>query len=203
MEMLFLIKGVILGFSIAAPVGPIGVLCIRRTLSSGMLYGLVSGLGTATADALYGLLAAFGVTVVSGFLLDNQMYLRLVGGSFLIYLGYAAFRTEPATHGSDMGGAGLIGGYTSAFALTLANPMTILSFAAVFAGLGVGETGGNNILAAIMVLGVFIGSATWWLVLSGTTNYLRYAFDYHRLKYINQLAGIIIMGFGLICLITR
>ncbi|MBU2700192.1 threonine/homoserine/homoserine lactone efflux protein [Sporomusaceae bacterium BoRhaA] len=202
MELLFLIKGVILGFSIAAPVGPMGVLCIRRTLSSGMLSGFLSGLGTATADAIYGCIAAFGVTVVSAFLLDHQSYLRLIGGLFLLYLGYKTFQSIPAEEAVKAGGKSFLGAYTSAFFLTLTNPLTILSFAAVFAGLGVGTMDGNYILAGFLVLGVFSGSMFWWLILSGMVNMLRSKFDQKRLKWINWLSGFIIGGFGILSLIS-
>jgi threonine/homoserine/homoserine lactone efflux protein len=202
MELLFLIKGVILGFSIAAPVGPMGVLCIRRTLSSGMLSGFLSGLGTATADAVYGCIAAFGVTVISAFLLDHQFYLRLIGGLFLLYLGYKTFQSIPAEKAVKAEGKSFLGAYTSAFFLTLTNPLTILSFAAVFAGLGVGTTDGNYILAGFLVLGVFSGSMFWWLILSGMVNMLRSKFDQQRLKWMNRLSGFIIGGFGILSLIS-
>ncbi|MBP2630203.1 MAG: Lysine exporter protein [Firmicutes bacterium] len=195
-------KGIILGFSIAAPVGPIGVLCIRRTLAKGMLNGFLSGVGTATADAMYGCIAAFGVTVVAAFLIDNQFYLRLVGGLFLLYLGYTTFRSIPAETAAKAGDQDLLGAYTSAFFLTLTNPMTIMSFAAVFAGLGIGETGGNYMLVGLVVFGVFIGSMFWWLLLSGIVNVFRTTFDARRLKYVNQFSGFIIAGFGLLSLLT-
>lgn len=202
MELIFFLKGIILGFSIAAPVGPIGVLCIRRTLAKGMLNGFLSGVGTATADAMYGCIAAFGVTVVAAFLIDNQFYLRLIGGLFLLYLGYTTFRSVPAKTAEKIDDQGLLGAYTSAFFLTLTNPMTIMSFAAVFAGLGIGETGGNYILAGLVVFGVFIGSMLWWLLLSGTVNAFRATFNTKRLKYVNQFSGFIIAGFGFLSLLT-
>ena len=201
MELVFFTKGIILGFSIAAPVGPMAVLCIRRTLSKGMLNGFLSGLGTATADGLYGCIAAFGLTMVSSFLMDNQLYLRLIGGVFLLYLGYKTFKSVPSeTAAADMS-KGFLGTYTSAFFLTLTNPMTIMSFAAVFAGLGVGSSGSYS-LAGIMVLGVFIGSMLWWLILCSVVNKLRAKFDQNRLKWVNKLSGLIIGGFGLLSLLT-
>lgn len=200
MELHFLIKGIIIGFSIAAPVGPIGVLCIRRTLSDGMLNGLLSGLGAATADAVYGFIAAFGVTAISAILLDNKALLQILGGLFLLYLGYSTFQSAPAETPAKVESKGLLGAYTSTFLLTLTNPMTIMSFAAVFAGLGVGVTGGNYILASFMVIGVYMGSALWWLALSGIVNNLRAKFDTARLKLVNQISGVIIAGFGILSL---
>ena len=141
MEIPFLFQGVLLGFSIAAPVGPIGVLCIRRTLAEGRLTGFVSGLGAATADAIYGLVAGFGLTFVSSLLVGGQFWMRLVGGAFLCYLGARTFLAKPAQRTASATGSGLLGAYASTLVLTLTNPMTIFSFAAVFAGLGVGPGG--------------------------------------------------------------
>jgi len=198
----FLLKGLILGFSIAAPVGPIGVLCIRRTLSRGMLNGFLSGIGAATADGIYGCIAAFGVTAVSSLLLEHQFYLRLAGGVFLLYLGLTTFRSLPAESSAKAEGGGLLGAYVSVFFLTLTNPMTIMSFAGVFAGLGIGATGGDYSLAGLLVLGVFTGSMLWWLTLSGTVNLLRAKFDRKRLVWVNRLSGAMICGFGVVSLLS-
>lgn len=200
--MLFLIKGIVLGFSIAAPVGPIGLLCIRRTLTNGMGNGFISGLGAATADAIYGLIAALGISAVSIFLVDHQFYLRLMGGVFLLYLGYTTFRSMPAEVAANANGEGLIGAYASTLFLTIANPMTIMSFAAVFAGLGVGAIGENYISSFFLVIGVFIGSMLWWLLLSGMVNVLRHHLDSKYLKWVNQLSGLIIASFGIVSLIS-
>lgn len=197
MELIMFAKGVLLGLSIAAPVGPIGLLCIRRTLAKGMLNGFMSGLGTATADAVYGCIAAFGVTVISGFLLDQQFYLHLFGGAFLLYLGFTTYRAIPSVTVATAGNKGLIGAYGSAFVLTMTSPLTILSFAAIFAGLGVGTTGEDHMLAGLLVLGVFTGSLLWWLFLSGVVNLLRSAFDQKRMIGINRLSGACIVGFGI------
>lgn len=202
MDSVLFVKGLILGFSIAAPVGPIGVLCIRRTLAYGMPAGLLSGLGTATADAIYGAMAAFGVTALANALLEYDLYLRLIGGAFLCYLGYDTYRTEPAEQSAPDRRVGLLGAYASAFGLTLTNPMTILSFAAVFAALGVGNGAGGYAGAALMVTGVFTGSAVWWLILSGVTAMLRSRLDAGRLRLINRLSGMVILGFGIMCFIT-
>lgn len=202
MGMVFLIKGLILGFSIAAPVGPIGILCIRRTLSNGMLNGFLSGMGAATADGIYGCIAAFGVTAVSSLLLDHQFYLRLAGGVFLLYLGFTTFRAVPAEASAKPDGGGLLRAYVSVFFLTLTNPMTIMSFAGVFAGLGIGATGEDYSLAGLLVLGVFTGSLLWWLTLSGTVSLLRAKFDRKRLVWVNRLSGVIICGFGVFSLLS-
>src|SRR6266705_458537 len=138
MDPSFLLRGVAIGFSIAAPVGPIGVLCIRRTLAQGRLCGFVTGLGAATADAVYGCIAGFGLTAVSNLLVSQQTWLRLLGGLFLCYLGGKPFFDKPVEKSALSSGGAVTGAYASPFVLTLTNPMTILSFAAVFAGLGLG-----------------------------------------------------------------
>jgi len=200
--MKLLLRGITLGFSIAAPVGPIGALCIRRTLAKGRASGLVSGLGAATADAIYGCLAAFGLTFISSFLVTQQGWLRLVGGAFLCYLGIRTFLTRPTDQAAPARGKGLVGAYASTFLLTLTNPMTILSFTAVFAGLGLADTGGEYGSAATLVLGVFAGSALWWLGLSSVVSLFRTRFDARALRWVNRASGTIIAGFGLIALLS-
>ncbi len=156
MDVSLFLRGLVIGFSIAAPVGPIGVLCIRRTLAEGQLYGLVSGLGAATADALYGCVAAFGLTFVSGFLIGHKLWLSLIGGLFLLYLGIKTLLSTPAENAARAEGKGLFGAYASTFLLTVTNPMTILSFVAIFAALGLGNATGSYASALILVLGVFL-----------------------------------------------
>lgn len=192
------LQGLILGFSIAAPVGPIGVLCIRRTLAEGRASGFAAGLGAATADAIYGSIAAFGLTLISGMLVDQKLWLGLLGGGFLCYLGVRTFFAQPSQQAALAQGQGLLGAYTSTFFLTLTNPMTILSFMAVFAGLVRGSSDYRS--AAMLVLGVFLGSAMWWLSLSGGVSLLRARFDLNAMQWVNRISGIIIIGFGLLVL---
>lgn len=199
------VRGLALGFAIAAPVGPIGVLCIRRTLAEGRLAGLVSGLGAATADALYGFIAAFGLTFISSLLISYQTAIRLVGGLFLLYLGsktlVAPVAEQPAADlAASSSPRGLLANYGSTLALTLTNPMTILSFAAVFAGLGVGAASGDYASAAVLVLGVFLGSAFWWLALSAAVSLLRSRVTARGLRWVNRVSGVIILGFGVAAL---
>jgi threonine/homoserine/homoserine lactone efflux protein len=158
-DLSFLARGIVLGLAVAAPVGPIGVLCIRRSLAEGRTVGFVVGLGAATADAAYGAMAGFGLTVVSAFLVDRQAWLRLMGGAFLIYLGLRTLLARPAERAAG-GGGGLLGAYASTFFLTLTNPTTILSFAAIFAGVGVGAKADASSVV-LLVGGVFAGSALW------------------------------------------
>lgn len=198
----FFLRGLIIGFSIAAPVGPIGVLCIRRTLAKGHASGLISGLGAATADAIYGSIAGFGLTFISSLLIRQQGWLRLVGGTFLCYLGLKTFFARPAEQPALAKGNDLLSAYASTFFLTLTNPMTILSFAAIFAGLGVGSASGNYFSAGILVLGVFIGSALWWLILSSGVGMIWKKFNSLGLRWINRISGIIITAFGLFVLLS-
>jgi len=186
--------------SIAAPVGPIGVLCIQRTLAHGRMSGLATGLGAATADGMYGAIAAFGLAVISNALVGQQFWFRLIGGVFLLYLGVRTLRSKPATTAAPRAHSTLASDYLSTLFLTLTNPMTILSFAAVFAGLGVGAAGGGYGAAAVLVLGVFAGSALWWLVLSGAVGLLRHRVTPRGLRWVNRASGTIIAGFGALAL---
>ena len=198
MDFGLLLRGLIIGFSIAAPVGPIGILCIRRTLAEGRASGFLSGLGAATADALYGCVAGFGLTVISGFLVDQRFYIQLIGGLFLLALGIKTLRSAPAERAAAASGTGLAASYASTLLLTLTNPMTILSFAAIFAALGVADTGGDLSAAALLVLGVFIGSAAWWLILSGGVGLMREKLSSGVLRWTNRLSGVILVAFGII-----
>ena len=194
------LRGLVTGFSIAAPVGPIGFLCIRRTLAEGGAVGLATGLGAATADALYGAVAGFGLTAVSGVLVGGRVWLRVVGGIFLCYLGARTFLSRPAERAPESRGRGLAGAYVSTFFLTLTNPMTILSFVAIFAGLGAG--GGGYLGASALVLGVFLGSALWWLLLSGGVGFFRARFRPAALVWVNRLSGALIAAFGVAAVLS-
>jgi len=198
MNISFLLQGIILGFSIAAPVGPIGVLCIRRTLAHGRTAGLISGLGAATADAFYGCIAGFGLTLVSNFLVNQQLWIRVIGGIFLFYLGIKIFLSKPAEVSASVKSNSLFGSYSSTLFLTLTNPATILSFAAIFAGLGVLE--GSYFDAIILVIGVFVGSALWWLFLSFGIDVVRMRFSQRGFVWINRISGMILVMFGAIAL---
>jgi len=159
-------------------------------------------LGAATADAIYGAIAVFGLAMISDVLVTQQFCLRLFGGLFLCYLGISAFLTQPAQDAGAAEGAGLAKAYVSVFGLTLTNPMTILSFAAIYAGLGLG--GGERDLAdaGTMVLGVFLGSVLWWSALSGGVSLFRAKFTPASLVWINRISGAVILVFGLISLLS-
>jgi threonine/homoserine/homoserine lactone efflux protein len=196
LDVSLLLRGLALGLAIAAPVGPIGVLCIRRTLAQGRAAGVLSGLGAATADALYGSVAAFGLTTISGLLVAQRMWLGLLGGAFLCYLGARTFLAEPVLESAGAVSGRLAGGYASTLALTLANPMTILSFVAVFAGMGLGDGARSFGSGASLVAGVFLGSAAWWLALSTGVSVLRGRLSSAGLSWVNRLSGLVIAVFG-------
>ncbi len=222
MLLVVLVKGILMGLAIAAPVGPIALLCIRRTLAQGRVIGLLTGLGAATADGLYGMVSAFGLTLLSNFLVDNTSFLQLIGGLFLCYLGVTMFLAKPTLEAgaidsaepselSDSLGAraltGTFGGlvaYGSTLFLTLTNPATIFSFLAIFAGLGITQS--NSLSALVLVLGVFLGSALWWLVLVAAVSYLRHRLTPQRLARFNRVStkvfGVLIFGFGVVALMA-
>jgi threonine/homoserine/homoserine lactone efflux protein len=191
-----LLAGIGVGFCIAAPVGPIGLLCIRRSLTRGFVLGLVTGMGAATADTCFGIVAAFGLTVISSFLIELTTPLSLVGGAFLVWLGIRTFRSPPPAESDTGSGISLPTAYGSTFLLTLSNPATILSFAGVFTVFGI--TNYSSYLAATKVVaGVFLGSALWWLLLSGATARLREHIRPGLLLGINRCAGALLCGFGI------
>ena len=203
MDLPIFLRGLIIGLSIAAPVGPIGVLCIRRTLAEGRAIGFASGLGAATADGLYGAVAAFGLSLVTIVLVEQRLWLQGIGGLFLCYLGWRTWTAVPRmVTGSAASGGGLMAAWASTFALTLTNPTTILSFAAIFAGLGLGRAVGGYGPASTMVLGVFLGSAIWWLFLSVSVGFLRSSLTPERLRWINRVSGGVIGVFGIAALVS-
>lgn len=199
MPVTLFIRGFLIGLSVAAAIGPMAILCIRRTLAQGHLAGLATGLGVASADGCYGAVAGFGLVLISQFVVAQHVWLRLIGGIFLCYLGLKTLLAAPATRAVSASGGDLVRSYLSALGLTLTNPMTILSFAAIFAGLGVG-TGGGYGGAGLLVLGVFIGSALWWVVLSGAVTALRGRITPRVLRWVNRASGTIILAFGLVAL---
>jgi threonine/homoserine/homoserine lactone efflux protein len=193
-------RGVIIGLSVAAPIGPMGVLCIRRTLTRGSLIGFVSGVGVAAADACFAAVAAFGLTSISNLLVDHQSWIRLIGGLVLCYMGPKTIRSR-AWSGESVNETpargGLLPAVSSTFGLTLTNPTTIISFAAIFAGFGVAEPG---VSAGSLVIGVFLGSALWWLMLALGLGRLRLRIRPGQLTWVNRLSGAVILAFGGIAL---
>jgi threonine/homoserine/homoserine lactone efflux protein len=198
-----LARGLVLGFAVAATFGPIGLLCLRRTIASGFSIGFASGLGAATADAAYASLAAFSLSAITGLLVDQIVWLRLVGGLFLIYLGASTLRAQPARSGSGSATPrGLVEGFASTLVLTLSNPMTILSFVGIFAGVGLGGVESRS-AAALLVVGVFAGSAAWWLILAAFASRLRERLTPRVFRAVNVASGALILVFGATTLATQ
>lgn len=192
------IKGFGIGFTVAAIVGPIGLLCIRRTITEGQAVGLAIGLGAALADAAYGLIAGLGLTFISDFLLDHQVALRFFGSIFLLYLGITTFLEKPIEKAAAVSGRALPKLVGSIFLLTLSNPVTILSFAAIFAGLGIGADGLNYLMAFLLVFGVFLGSMVWFTLLTTALRFVRTKINVAVIGIINKISGALITGFGIV-----
>ncbi|UOY93346.1 LysE family translocator [Ectobacillus sp. JY-23] len=195
---LYIWKGLVIGLSLAAPVGPIGLLCIRRTLTQGRINGFVSGLGAASADAVYGMIAAFGLTFITEFLLGQKTWLQLVGGAFLCYLGIKTILSKVAHTPANAQGKQLLSAYSSVFFLTLTNPMTILSFIGIFAGLGVAA--GDTTSSLTLVIGIFLGSALWWLFLATIAGVFKERMNTQALTWVNRVSGVILIIVGSIAL---
>jgi threonine/homoserine/homoserine lactone efflux protein len=200
-SVLLFLKSLMIGVAIAAPVGPIGILCIQRTLTYGKRIGFLSGLGAATADALFGLIAVMGLTMVSGFLLDHQFWIQLWGGVFLLLLGWKTFTSQPAVKllgESDINSS--VKGFVSVFLLTLTNPMTIFAFIAIF---GVFRVAGSEDFVTVLtvVSGVFTGSALWWWGLALISGWIGSRIGSVSLRMINRAAGIVLTIFSVLFLI--
>jgi threonine/homoserine/homoserine lactone efflux protein len=203
MDVSLLPRGLLIGLSVAAPVGPMALLCLRRTLSGGQSLGLVSGIGIASADALYGAVAAFGLTAVSDTLIDHQGGVRLIGGLYLFFLGVSTARSSPPANlrAEDSTTRGqYVAAFGSMLGLTLTNPATILSFAAIFAGYGVAGATTDAASAALLVAGVFLGSCGWWLVLTTVADRLRGRLDRARLRLVNLATGTVIGLFAVVAI---
>ncbi|HLF20166.1 MAG TPA: LysE family transporter [Bacteroidota bacterium] len=201
MELLFFIKGLIIGFAMAVPIGPVGVLCIRKTLAEGHSRGLIIGIGAATADSLFGSLAAFGLTFVSDAIASQHFWLRLVGGGSLLFLGIKTFLARTKDPVLPFEKKGLLGSYLSAFFLVLTNPVTIFAFVAVFAAFGLGHKL-SIASACLLVLGVFAGSCLWFLTLGYVATLFRKKLDSRGLTWVNRISGVLIVISGIAALVS-
>ena len=198
------VKGLIVGFCLAAPVGPIAAICVQRTIAKRWLSGVMSGMGAAAADAVYGTIAAFGATIISEFLISEHDWLQRVGGVILLILGARLLLMHPVERKKN--GApnrGLAGDFMSTFVLTLTNPMTFVAFAAIFATMGIGAVRGRPMLTIELVGGVFLGSAFWWVVLCAGAFALRRHFDFKRLVLVNRATGVFVIAVGLVYLFVN
>jgi threonine/homoserine/homoserine lactone efflux protein len=195
------LRGLIIGFTIAAAVGPISLLTIRRTIAHGQLYGLISGLGVATADASYAGIAAFGLTAITGMLVSGRFLLGIVGGAIIVLLGMRTMRSHPGEVARDADRPGLPSAYVSIFLLTMTNPMTILSFAAVFAGIGL-AAGSSFVDALEITLAVWLGSSLWWVVLTSIVGWFREKVSTTALLWVNRISGAALVVFGIVAIIA-
>lgn len=201
MEIIFLLKGLIIGFAMAVPIGPIGVMCIRKTLAEGHSRGLIIGLGAATADALYAGIAAFGLTFVSDAIASQHVWLRLIGGGLLLFLGIRTFRARRKDAVVPSDNSGLLGSYISSFLLALTNPVTIFAFVAVFAAFGLGHKL-SFLSAGILVVGVFAGSCLWFLTIGYVATLFRKKLDAGGLRWVNRISGVLIILSGIAALVS-
>ncbi len=200
MDPTFLLRGVGLGFAIAAAVGPISLLTIRRTLAHGRVYGLASGAGVALADGTYGGIAAFGLTAITSVLVGGRAVLGLAGGALLVVLAVRTTTSVPGPVADTTDRPGLIAAFGSIFGLTMTNPMTILSFAGIFAAAGLAGHGGAE--AGLLTVGVFLGSLAWWVVLTTVVAGLRSRVTLGALTWINRISGLVLLVFGLVAVAT-
>jgi len=191
------IRGLIVGFTIAAAVGPITLLVIRRTIDHGGVYGFASGLGVATADATYGAIAAFGLTAVTSVLMSGHTLLGIVGGLIIAAIGIRTMLAHPTGPATDVERPGLVGAFASIYALTMTNPLTIVLYIGVFAGIGL-ASGSSFVDAAIVTLAVWLGATLWWVVLCAPVAWLRERVSTRVLLWINRLSGAALVVFGLV-----
>jgi len=197
---MLLLKSFILGFSVSAPVGPIGLLCIQRILSRGRTAGFMTGLGAASANLIYASIAAFGFSVVSSFLVEQQLILKMIGGVFLLYLGVKTFIKKPSSAADNLEGESLFAMFLSTFVLMITNPVTILNFVAMFAGLGFEQSAASSLVAVSLISGVFLGAITWWIILSYVVSLFRNKIRPHLSK-VNKIAGLLIILLGVLSFI--
>ena len=201
--MTFFIKGLVLGFIICVPFGPIGLLCVRRTLMDGKVAGIACVLGASVVDALYCAIAGLGVSYISNFLSDERAVLRVAGGLILIAMGVKIFFTHPAEKTPEASGHGLVASFGSSFFLMLTNPLAILVFTATFSALGIGGWQDAYISTGMLVIGVFVGSALWAPIFVAGVNLFSPRLTLSQLRLANEVAGIILVLFGvLVCLLA-
>lgn len=199
-----LIKGVVLGFLSSIPLGPIGVICIQRTLGKGRLSGFISGLGAATADTLLALIAGLGLSFIIDFIKDYGILFKLVGGLIVIFIGAQIFFKSPVKQVRErrLKKNSLHTDYLSVLVLTLSNPLAVFLFIAVFAGLNLVNGSSNILFHAVIFSGIFIGAALWWFTLTSLVNMYRDKFRLKNLWWLNKITGVAIFVFGLAALIS-
>jgi threonine/homoserine/homoserine lactone efflux protein len=200
-----LLKGMLVGFSIAMPFGAIDLLCIRNSLSWGKRYGFMTGMGAATADAIFGAIAGFGVAALTAWLASYHIFFQIIGGLFLCYLGFTIFCSKPHAGAEEKNRSkSMIKMFLTTFFLVMTNPLTILSFIGIFAGLGIGIEQGSLSTSLILAMGVFLGSALWWLILTNGASLFKNKINQQGLHWLNRISGALLMviGIGVLLLLT-
>jgi threonine/homoserine/homoserine lactone efflux protein len=191
-----LIQGIIIGLTLAVPVGPISLICIHRTVANGRLHGIVSGLGVATADSFYAAVVFFGLTAISGLIIGHQSLFRMMAGIVFIVIGIRVFLSIPAEVCPGDGQEPYLRDYLSLLAIAVANPLTLIFFITILPGFGVVVQGTGFIAALPFVAGVFLGSVVWWIILCGSVGSVRSRLSTGNLRRINRVSGILITCFG-------
>ena len=202
MDPSFFFKGLLIGAAVSAPVGPIGLLCINRSLTQGRLHGFVSGLGAATADMVFCIIAGFGFTFVSKFLEEQALWISLVGACGLVFLGLRIFLSRPIEKTCAVTSGDLAHVYLSTFALTLINPVTILFFVALFTSLGVTLSHLDYPSLTLLVTGVSAGAVLWWFLLTGCVSLLHRRLTQSTISWVNRISGTIVMVLGLLAFLN-
>jgi len=204
LNLLFIIKGLLIGISVSAPLGPIGVLCIQRTLNKGFKSGFVSGAGAASADIIYAIIAGFSITYISDFLIEYQTYIRIIGGAFLILVGIRISISNPAKQIRKLRvkGNNYYKDYITSFLITVSNPITILAFGAFFTAFDMIDKNVNNFDITIMIIAVFSGSLIWWISLISIVTIFKTRIRLRNLLWINRITGILIVLFAAFVIIS-
>ncbi len=190
------VQGIIIGLTLAVPVGPLALLCIQRTVKEGRLHGIFSGMGIATADSFYAAVAFLGLTVISGVIIANQYLFRFLAGVVLILVGIQVFLSVPSSISATTGHETYTKDYLSMVALALANPLTLVFFLVILPGYGVVIQGNSFLSAVEFVAGVLFGSSVWWVVLCGSIGSVRSRISASKLALINRVSGLLISCFG-------
>lgn len=199
----YILKGIIIGLSVSIPLGPIGILVIQKTLSQGKKTGFVTGLGAAFADFIYAIIASLGISIIIDSIVKHHIYFQIIGGLFLIYLGYKVFFTNPIKQlRQSNGGGSLIGDFLSTFLLTITNPMALLLFIGVFAGIGFLDKQFDYQSIVYIILGVIIGTSLWWYILATLISLFRKKIRIRRLNWINKISGLVIFIFGIVAILS-
>lgn len=200
----FVIKGLIVGFLASIPLGPVGVLCIQRTINKGRIHGVVSGMGAATVDTFFAMVAALGLTYIINFIEQQHFFIQLIGGGILIFLGVKIFNTNPIKqirrHRRKKNK--LIEDYFSVLFLTLSNPLAVFLFVAAFAGIGIVSSEDSTLSSSLVIAGVFGGAMVWWSLLTFFVDLFRKKFRLKQLWWINKIAGLLIIVFGVAAMVS-